>query len=317
MVHIHHQHTEAHANNTTGESSERDLRNRQRLGWAMLLTGGFMLAEVVGGIISGSLALLADAAHMFTDSVALALAWFAFRLTQRPADAARTFGYHRFPILAAFTNGISLLFIVGWIFYEAIERFRNPGEVLGGTMLAIALLGLAVNLIAFYLLHGAGRGNLNIRGAMLHVLGDFYGSVAAIVAAVVILWTGWMPIDPLLSALVGLLVLRSAWMLIKESAHVLLEGAPTQLHVPDIGPDLVHNIAAVKAIHHVHAWSLSEEKPLVTLHARLHDNYSDLDSVIKNIKQRLVEQFGVAHATVEIEFNNGTDHSVQPNRQNG
>ena len=175
-----------------------DADNQRRVLWAMLLTSGFMLAEVVGGVVAGSLALLADAGHMLTDCASLALAWMAFRIGRRPHDARRTYGYHRFQVLAAFVNGLSLIAIVLWIAIEAVRRLLDPVEVLGGLMLVIAVLGLLVNLAAFWILHGGDRANLNIRGAALHVMGDLLGSVAAIVAALVIFWDGWVPIDPLL-----------------------------------------------------------------------------------------------------------------------
>ncbi len=188
--------------------------NQRRVGWAALLTGGFMVVEAVGGVLSGSLALLADAGHMLTDAAALALAWLAFRIARRPSDWKRTYGFHRFQVLAAYSNGLTLFFIALAIAYEAFQRLREPAEVLGGPMLAVAVLGLVVNIAAFLVLHGADRESLNVRGAMLHVLGDLLGSAAAIVAALVILWTGWTPIDPLLSVLVAVLILRSAWFLV-------------------------------------------------------------------------------------------------------
>ena len=282
-------------------SSHTHGGNTRRIFWALLLTGGFMLVEVAGGVISGSLALLADAAHMLVDTVALLFAWIAFRLSSRPSDPARTYGYHRFPILAAFTNGISLIFIVGWIFAEAAGRLLEPAEVLAGPMLAVAALGLAVNIIVYLVLHRADRKNLNIRGAMVHVLGDMLGSAAAISAALIIMTTGWMPIDPLLSVLVGLLVLRTAWFLLKDSAHVLLEGVPENLVPADIGADLVSHIAEVRDVHHVHAWSLSQERPILTLHARIMDG-ANPDSVIAEIQARLAEHFDICHVTVQIEM---------------
>ena len=280
--------------------------NVRRIFWALLLTGGFMLAEIVGAVISGSLALLADAAHMLVDTVALLFAWIAFKLSSRPADQSRTYGYHRFPVLAAFANGISLLFIVGWIFTEAADRIVNPTEVLAGPMLAVAVLGLVVNVAAFRVLYGADRANLNVRGALLHIWGDMLGSAAAVGAAVVIMTTGWMQIDPLLSILVGLIVLRSAWSLLRDAAHILLEGVPEQLDVREIGPDLVANVAVVEDIHHVHAWSLSQERSLLTLHARIVKD-AHPDSAIADIHARLASRFGIRHVTVQIELGGCTD----------
>ena len=283
--------------------------NSRRIFWALLLTAGFMLAEVAGGVISGLLALLADAAHMLIDSVSLFFAWLAFRLSRRPADQARTYGYHRFPVLAAYTNGISLVFIVIWIFIEAADRLLNPTEVLAGPMLVVAGLGLAVNAAAFAVLHGADRTNLNVRGALLHVLGDMLGSVAAIGAALIIMTTGWMPIDPILSVLVGLLILRSAWFLVRDAAHVLLEGVPARLDVRDIGQDLISHVACVEDVHHVHAWSLSQERSLLTLHARVVEG-THPDSATAAIQARLADRFDIRHVTVQIELEGCTDDAV-------
>jgi len=200
--------------------------NIKRVQIALALTGTFMLVEVAGGILSGSLALLADAGHMLTDTMALALSAIAFRVSSRPADEKRSYGYQRFQILAAFVNGLSLLVIVGWILFEAVQRILSPSMVMGQTMLIVAAAGLVINIIVFFVLHGGDQENLNMRGAALHVLGDLLGSVAAITAALVILYTGWMPIDPILSIGVALLIFRSAWHLVKRSGHILLEGAP-------------------------------------------------------------------------------------------
>ena len=291
------------------KSSQAYSNNIRRVFWSLLIIGGFLIVEVIAGIISGSLALLADASHMLVDTIALLFAWIAFRLSTRPADNARTYGYHRFPVLAAFTNGISLIFIIGWIFFEAVDRLIHPTEVLYGPMLVVAVLGLAVNVAAYLMLHGADRENLNIRGALLHVLGDMLGSAAAIVAALTIMMTGWMPIDSLLSILVGLLVLRNAWFLIKNSAHVLLEGVPEELNVHEIGPDLVSHIPAVEDVHHVHAWSLSQDHSLLTLHARVAGN-TNPDDVIASIRARLADRFKVDHVTVQIELESCPDDRI-------
>ena len=265
-----------------------------------------MVAEVIGGIVSGSLALLADAAHMLIDTVSLLFAWLAFQLSHRPADQVRTYGYHRFPVLAAFTNGISLLFIIGWIFAEAIGRIINPAVVLTGPMLVVATIGLVVNVAAFAVLHGADRSKLNVRGALLHVLGDMLGSVAAVGAGFAIMATGWMLMDPILSILVGLLVLRSAWLLVKDAAHVLLEGVPEQLDVRDIARDLVAHVPVVEDVHHVHAWSLSEDRSLLTLHARISEG-AQPDLAVASIQNRLARRFAVNHVTVQIELEHCSD----------
>ncbi|PRY68244.1 cation diffusion facilitator family transporter [Halomonas ventosae] len=286
-----HDHDHSHH---AGQDSQR------RLAWAILLTGGFMVAEVVGGILSGSLALLADAGHMLTDTAALALAWFAARISRRPADEKRSFGYHRVQILAAFVNGLTLIAIVVWIFIEAIRRLLSPVAVMGTPMLAIAALGLVVNVVVFAILHAGDRDNLNIRGAALHVLGDLLGSVAAIVAALVILATGWMPIDPLLSVLVALLILRSAWKLTRESGHILLEGAPDELDAATLRREIPEQLEAVCNVHHVHVWSLTPGRHLVSLHAAI-DEGEDRQAALVAIRTLLVERYGLDHATIQLE----------------
>ncbi|MBK1697170.1 cation diffusion facilitator family transporter [Rhodovibrio salinarum] len=311
-----HQHDQDHTHehgegcghdHTHGHAPPVDADNQRRVFWAMLITGGFMTVEVAGGLISGSLALLADAGHMLTDTASLALAWFAFQLGRKPADKARSYGYQRFQVLAAFVNGATLLAIVGWIAVEAVGRLLNPQPVMGSAMMGVAILGLVVNLVAFRLLHGGDQHNLNLRGAALHVLGDLLGSVAAIAAAIVILTTGWTPIDPLLSLLVAALILRSAWMLVRQSSHILLEGTPGHLDIEEIKRELPAAVPGISDVHHVHAWSLTAERPLVTLHANVHEG-ADHGRVLQAIKTHLAERFSVEHSTVQLEAGPCADH---------
>jgi len=273
-----------------------------RLAIAAALTGLFMVAEVVGGVISGSLALIADAGHMLTDFASLTMAWFAFRLARRPADWKRTYGFDRFQIIVAFANGLTLFFIASWIVYEAVQRLLDPVEVLGPVMALVAAGGLVVNIIAFLVLHGAGadNNNLNMRGAMLHVLGDLLGSVAALVAAGVIILTGWMPADPILSIFVALIILRGAWRVVAQAGHILLEGSPPELDVEAVIADLTGHIVGVERIHHVHAWSITQERCMVTLHADIASDLAAVDA-ISAIKTRLHEKHEIDHVTVEIE----------------
>ena len=277
-----------------------DARDERRVLLAMLLIGSFMAVEVVGGILAGSLALLADAAHMVTDAAALGLAWLSFRISRRPPDDSRTYGYGRLQILAAFVNALVLLAVVAWIAYEAIRRLFEPVPVLGGLMLAIAGVGLVINIAAFAILHEGRSRNLNLRGAAVHVLGDLLGSLGAIVAALVIIVTGWTPIDPLLSLVVGGIVLRSAWSLLLESGHVLLEGAPADLDPGMLKADLVALEPEIEDVHHVHAWSLTTEQPLVTLHVTIRSD-ADADMLLARIKRRLQERWQVDHSVVQLE----------------
>jgi len=282
--------------------------NMRRVLIALVLTATFMVVEVIGGVISGSLALLADAGHMLTDTMALGLAAVAFRVSRRPADARLTYGYQRFQILAAFVNGLTLLGIVGWIFFEAVKRFLAPPDVMGGTMLIVATAGLVINIIAFAVLHGGDRDNLNIRGAALHVAGDLLGSVAAIIAALVIIQTGWMPIDPLLSVAVALLILRSAWVLVRRSAHVLLEGAPEWLDIEAMQAKIIARVAVVSSIHHVHVWGLTPQDLMLTMHVRMVAEPENPTDVIRQVKSVLRDDYGIGHSTIEIETDDCADH---------
>jgi cobalt-zinc-cadmium efflux system protein len=288
--------------------------NERRVLWALLLTVIFMAVEVAGGLLSGSLALLADAGHMLTDAAALGLAWHAFRVSRRPATPARSYGHARFQVLAALINGTALFVVAFWIITEAIARLRHPIEVLGGPMLLVASLGLAVNIAAYLILHGASRDNLNIKGALLHVMGDLLGSAAAILAAGVILLTGWTPIDPILSVLVALLILRGAWLLVGKSWHVLMEGAPEGLDVAALRRELPARVPGVLDIHHVHAWSLTPERRLVTLHASIAE-HADHDDVLHRMQTVLARQFSIEHATIQIERNHCTDVPHQHDRE--
>jgi cobalt-zinc-cadmium efflux system protein len=283
-------------------------RNLKRVTIALVLTGTFMVIEVIGGIISGSLALLADAGHMLTDTMALALAAAAFHVSKRPAGGNLTYGYQRFQILAAFVNGLSLLLVVGWIFYEAVKRFITPRDILGETMLTVAAAGLVINVISFAVLHTGDQENLNIRGAALHVAGDLLGSIAAIVAAVVIIYTGWTLIDPILSVAVAFLILRSAWVLVKRSAHVLLEGAPDWLDVPDLQHRIVANIRGVYGIHHVHVWGLTPQQLMLTMHLQLDDEGRSQSAVVREVKAFLRDEYGIDHSTIEVELDGCADH---------
>ena len=300
-MHGSHSHNHSHAGHSPGHGhAHPNANNERRMGLAALLTGAFMFAEVAGGIAAGSLALLADAGHMLTDFASLSLAWFGFRLSRRPADWLRTYGFDRFQVLVAFANGLALFAIAAWIVYEAAERLMSTPEVSGGIMVVIAGIGLLVNVAAFVLLRGADRDNLNIRGAAIHVLGDLFGSVAALIAGGVILLTGWTPIDPLLSLVVAAIIVKSGWQVVAESGHILLEGAPGELDTRAIGRDLIANVKGVEGVHHVHVWSITQSRRMVTLHACIGEKQNS-DKAVRNIKVRLKERFGLDHATVEIE----------------
>jgi len=282
--------------------------DKKRVLVAALLTGGFMVAEAVGGFLTGSLALLADAGHMLTDTISLGLAWYAFHLAERQATPRMTYGFDRVKTLVAYTNGIAIFAVGAWIVVEAFHRLSEPSPVLGGPMAVIAVLGLVVNIAAFLVLHGGDRENLNMRGAILHVLGDLLGSVAALVAAAVIIFTGWTPIDPLLSALVAVLLFRSAWLLVRLSGNLLLEGVPETMDRDGIARDIVANVAGVREIHHMHVWSMDGTRNMATLHACLVEG-TDAYTAVTAIKARLAGRHGIEHATVEPEYGACADAS--------
>jgi cobalt-zinc-cadmium efflux system protein len=304
----HHGHGHSHAHSAS-HTHGAPHRNETRLFWTALLTGSFMVVEAAGGLIAGSLALLADAGHMLMDFIGLAMAWLAFRVSRWPADRRRTYGFERLQVLVAFANGLALFLIAGAIVVEAVRRIAEPAPVLGGTMLWIAAIGLAVNIGSYFMLHGADRDNLNVRGAMMHVLGDLFGSAGAIAAALIILATGWYPADALISVLVAVIILRGAWHVVRDSARILLEAAPTHISTGSIETDLQDHVAGVLDVHHVHAWSITDERPMVTLHARI-DCDAEPDAMVVAIKRRLHSQFGVRHATVEIELSDCADHGL-------
>jgi len=300
-----HSHDHAHAHghgHGHGHSHDADMStadSRRRVAIAAVLTAGFMVAEVAGGVISGSLALLADAAHMLTDAASLILAWVGYKLAERPADPTRSYGFGRMKVLAAFTNGIALIALACWIVYEAAMRLMAPVPVMGSVMMAVAAGGLVVNILAAWVLHGGDKHDLNLQGALWHVIGDLLGSVAAIAAAAIILTTGWTPADPILSALVALLVLVAGVRIARQSGHILLEGTPEGLSPEDIRADLTEHVANVEKVSHIHAWALTESKPLVTLEVTARAG-ACTETLRRDVKARLAERFDVSHATVEV-----------------
>lgn len=287
----------AHSHSPASESNG----NSKRLLTAFVITATFMVLEVIGGLLSGSLALLADAGHMLTDAAALLFAFLAVYFARRPPNNQQTFGWLRLTTLAAFINAIALVLITVLIVYEAFVRFNHPQPIAGKTMMAIAVAGLFANILAFWILRrGSAEKNMNVRAAALHVMGDLLGSVGAIIAALVILWTGWTPVDPILSVLVSCLVLRSAWRLLKESVNELLEGAPRALDIAALKRNLSRSIPEVRDVHHVHIW-LVGEKPVMTLHVQVIPPH-DHDALLGRIHHFLEHEYQVEHATVQMEY---------------
>jgi cobalt-zinc-cadmium efflux system protein len=269
------------------------------LGWTLALVVAYTVAEIIGGVWSGSLALLADAGHMVSDAAALALTLFAIRFARKAPTAERTFGFHRAEILAALVNGVTLIAIALFIFIEAYERLQQPPAVEGRLMLVVAAGGLVVNLAGLWLLRGSHAHDLNVRGAWLHVFTDALGSVQAIAAGALILMYGWHWVDPLASILIALLVVYSAWSLISQSVHVLMEGAPPHIPVADVRTAL-KDLDTVKDVHDLHIWSITSGFVALSAHIVVDDGANE-GAVLKSSERVLVERFGIRHTTIQID----------------
>jgi cobalt-zinc-cadmium efflux system protein len=271
----------------------------RRLRWVLALTALFMLVEVVGGWLSGALALVADAGHMLTDVGAIGLALASARMALRPADGQRTYGYLRLEILAALVNGAVLLALSAWIVVEAVRRLGRPEPIQGGLFAAIAAIGLVVNLVSLRLLHGHAHADLNTRGAYLHVLGDLLGSVGALVAAGIVLLTGWTLADPIVSIVLAGLILVSAWRLLRESVDVLLEAAPAHIDMAEVARRL-GAVTGVRSAHDLHVWTLTSGVVAMSGHVvvpELADHPRVLDAV-----RREMAGLGIGHVTVQVEL---------------
>lgn len=295
----HHDHGHDHDHGLAGHGAGNGL------GVSFWLIGGFTVVEAVGGYWSGSLALLADAGHMFVDTLALALAYFAHRLASRPASESRSFGHSRLQVLAAFVNSLLLLAIVVAIVAEALQRLMTPHPINAPLALGVALAGAAVNVLAAWLLHGDEH-DLNVRAAYLHVLSDLAGSGAAVLAALIVMTTGWLPADAWLSLVVTALIARGAWQLLMHSAHVLQEGAPHGFDAGELASRLVASVPAVLDVHHVHAWSLTPRETLLTLHARLAPG-ADAAVALAALKSVLVDEYAITHSTIQLEASDCAD----------
>lgn len=271
----------------------------RRLLWALVITVALLVTEVVGGILSGSLALLADAGHMGSDVAALGLSLFAIWFVSRPATAEKTFGFYRVEILAALANGATLMLVAGLILAEAYQRLLHPPLVRGGLMLAIAGAGLLANIATALILSRTRRSDLNLRSAFLHVVGDLLGSAATIAASGIILITRWTPADPIASALIAVLIVVSAWRLMRESLNVLLEGAPRGLHSDEV-TRAIRGVAGVEDLHDLHIWSITSDFPVLTSHIVVADGVEPA-AVLRALQMTLAEGFGITHATLQLE----------------
>ncbi len=276
-----------------------DTSNVQRIRLVFALTTGYAVVQAVGGWLSGSLALIADSGHMMSDAAALLLALIAYRVAARAPDATRTYGFHRVRVLAALANGASLLLLVAWIAWEAVQRVGQPVEVLAGPMLVVATIGLTVNVVGALVLARGNRGDANLKGALLHVIGDLLGSVGAIAAAIGIMLTGWVVLDPLLSVLVAVLVVRSAWALVWDSLHVLLQAVPQGLDARAAEADLA-TLPGVASAGHFHAWTLTDQSSVATVHVVPVPGADPL-SLPPLVAARLRERFALDHVTVQVD----------------
>jgi cobalt-zinc-cadmium efflux system protein len=268
---------------------------------SLALTGLIFLAELVGGLLTRSLALLSDAAHVFLDVFALGLSYAAIRLASLPPNDRHTYGYHRLRVLAALANGATLLLVAFEIFREAVRRFSNPEPVLAGPMLVVAAIGLVVNLIVAYVLRGHSHEDLNVRSAFLHVLGDALASVGVIVAGLVIVLTGWTVVDPLVSVLIGVIILVGSGNVLRQSVHILVEGVPRGLTATGVARAM-YDVAGVSEVHDLHIWTLSPGYSALSAHVVLDDqSLSEAQSIMADLEAALSEQFGIGHTTLQFE----------------
>ena len=274
-------------------------RHRKRLVWALVLTLTYMAVEVIGGLLTGSLALLADAAHMLTDAGGLALALFAIRFAERPATPQKTYGYLRIEILSALANAVVLLLLTVYILYEAYRRFVDPPEIIGGPMLAVAVVGLIVNLISMRLLAGGSSESLNVKGAYFEVLADMLGSLGVILAALIVMFTGWRLADPLIGAGIGLFIVPRTWQLLKQVTHILLEGTPPEVDVGLLERKLL-GISGVKAVHELHVWTITSGLDAMSCHIVVAD-MTEARSISSVARRLLADEFSIEHTTIQIE----------------
>ena len=274
-------------------------QNKRSLGLAFLLISSFAILEILGATVSRSLTLLADAGHMILDASSLGLAWLALRIASRIHSATHSYGYHRFQVLAALVNGLLLLVLSAWIVIEAVERLESPEAILPIPTLLIGMIGLIVNCIALRIVHGSN--NLVVRSAALHILGDILGSLAAIVTAFGLIIFGWIWLDPILALVIACILVYGAFKVCKESIHILLEGVPNHINLHEISETLTQKINGLLDVHHLHAWALTSERPMVTLHATISDTAHATD-IVSGIKDELTNTFGISHSTVQIEI---------------
>ena len=286
---------------SAGHNHGQVRAGHERLLWIALgLTSSFMIAEVIGAFITGSLALLSDAAHMMTDALALAISLVAIQVAKRAADRKRTFGYARFEILAAAFNALLLFVVAFYILYEAYQRLQAPAEIQSTGMLVIAVLGLIVNLISMRLLSAASGESLNVKGAYLEVWSDMLGSIGVIIAAVLIMLTGWGWVDSVVAAAIGFWVVPRTWTLLKASMNVLLQGVPDGIDI-DAVEQAIHAVPGVREVHDLHIWALTSGKNVLSTHLVVDPAQGSEQQVLAQVTELLHEQFDISHVTIQIE----------------
>jgi cobalt-zinc-cadmium efflux system protein len=283
-------------------------RNKKRLAIVLALTSTYLIAEVVGGIVTGSLALLADAGHMLTDVGGLALALMAIRFAERPATPERTYGFYRVEILAALTNAVVLIGISLYILYEAYERFRNPPEVQSGGMLAVAAIGLVINVVGIFILRAGSQESLNMKGAYFEVLSDLLTSVGVIIAGLIMLTTGWYYADPIISAGIGLFIFPRTWVLLKDAVGVLLEGTPSDVNIAQLRLSL-SEIEGVHSLHDLHVWSLTSGVNAMSVHVAMVDGVK-CEDLLKRVHDHCTKLFKISHITVQVEPRGFEEHET-------
>ncbi len=292
------------------EHNRNNLEDKRGLKIALSITIIMTVVEAIGGFLANSLALIGDAGHMLTDSIAIAIGLFAIVIASRPPDIRRTYGHYRFEILAALINGAILLFVAGYIFYESYQRFVNPPEVKGVTVLVIASMGLIANLMGIYFLRRGQQINLNIRSAFLHMLGDTLSSIGVIAAGIIIYFTGWMLIDSIVSILIGGIILKGALELVLESGNILLESVPKGISLESVS-DSMYSVKGVLDVHDLHLWSITSGMNALSAHILIEDQrLSEGARIINEVNEILRNKFDISHTTLQLECSNCNEYPV-------
>jgi cobalt-zinc-cadmium efflux system protein len=296
-----HDHVHGHNNGHSNEDRHEDTVTGRPLKITLVLVLVIMAAEVVGGLLSNSLALLSDAGHMLTDALALVLSLFAIMLARRPANPKRTFGYYRVEILAAFANGAVLILLSAYIFFEAIQRFSDKPEIKGPLMLVVAIIGLAANLVGMALLRQGSKHSINVRAAFWHIIGDTMSSVGVIIGAIIIYITGWTLIDPILAMAIALVILFGAWRIVKEAVDILLESVPKDIKMEEVLA-AVKRIDGVEDLHEVHIWTLTSGIHALSAHLKIADQkVSESGEILARVTDMLAHEYNISHTTLQME----------------